>query len=390
VYSEADPNHPPPSNTPTTPGGSEKPSDHGKKPSKDRVIIKIPPKVIANAVGLAIFTTARVGFQFSGATGSGVLVARLPDGTWSPPSGIQVHAIGAGFMIGVDIYDCVCVINSKKALAAFMDTRVSLGSEVAVAAGPYGAGGSVDFGAAAGSSRRSEDSVRTEQKPENPPVSPAVPAGTTANVDDSGKLKPEGKEHRRRSSSSALRPVFSYVKSRGFYAGVQVDGTVITERKDANAAFYGEKLSVEKILLGQVPAHGPSGMWPVGAKSFLDVLKAAEAGKLSTDSEAPPPAHQQPSTQTAVPIPIHPHPQSQPVSSSSQPPGYVGVPLETQHNQAPPSSKQQEAFPPPPPGPPPTGAYPGPPGGPGEETLPPYVDDGRPRPGVGDQKTTYQ
>ncbi|EGY16415.1 SH3 domain-containing protein [Verticillium dahliae VdLs.17] len=118
-------------------------------------IVKIPSKVIAKAQGLAIFTTARVGFQFSGATGSGVLIARRADGSWSPPSGIQVHALGAGFMIGVDIYDCVCVINTQEALKAFMSTRVSLGPDVAVTAGPYGAGGVLDFEAAGQASSRS-------------------------------------------------------------------------------------------------------------------------------------------------------------------------------------------------------------------------------------------
>ncbi|KAG6009431.1 hypothetical protein E4U21_002346 [Claviceps maximensis] len=105
-------------------------------------------KVISKAVGLVIFTTFRVGFQISGATGSGVLIACLPDGSWGPPSGISVHSLGTEFQIGLDIYDYVCVINSKEALSALTNTRVSLGSDLAVAAGPYGAGGAVDFGTA--------------------------------------------------------------------------------------------------------------------------------------------------------------------------------------------------------------------------------------------------
>ncbi|KAF3765736.1 hypothetical protein M406DRAFT_356034, partial [Cryphonectria parasitica EP155] len=59
-----------------------KPTTAPAKPKKNRTLLTIPSKVINKAVGLAIFTTARAGFHISGATGSGVIVARLPDGSW--------------------------------------------------------------------------------------------------------------------------------------------------------------------------------------------------------------------------------------------------------------------------------------------------------------------
>ena len=83
----------------------------------------------------------RTGLWVSGAGGSGVLIARKEDGTWSPPSGILVHTLGVGFMAGIDIYDCVIVINNRKALETFSKVRVSLGGEISVVAGPVGAGG---------------------------------------------------------------------------------------------------------------------------------------------------------------------------------------------------------------------------------------------------------
>jgi lipid-binding SYLF domain-containing protein len=248
--------------------------DPTKQKPKSRVIVTIPPKVIAKAVGLAIFTTLRAGFNFSGATGSGILIARLPDGSWGPPSGIQVHSVGAGFLVGLDIYDCVCVINSREALAAFANTRVALGSDLAVVAGPYGAGGAVEFGTAmeGREGRKSKEGKEGESSTQPPPE----PAESNQN------LKPEKdkKSHRRSLSASAFKPVFSYVKSRGFYAGVQVDGTVVVERKDANAAFFGERVSVDKIIKGEVPRQGPNGMWPAGARNLLETLKGAEVGSL--------------------------------------------------------------------------------------------------------------
>lgn len=240
--------------------------DPTKEKPKERVIVTIPPKVIARALGLAIFTTFRAGFNVTGATGSGILIARLDDGTWGPPSGIQVHSVGGGFTIGVDIYDCVCVINSKEALAAFTNTRVSLGSDLAVTAGPYGAGGAMEVGH--GIHERKPSGSRT------PPPPAAEPSQT---------LKPEDKKsHRRSLSANAFKPVFSYVKSRGFYAGIRVDGTVVVERKEANAAFYGTRVSVEQIIKGQVPVSAQAGpdTWPAGAQALMAALKHVERGAV--------------------------------------------------------------------------------------------------------------
>jgi len=107
--------------------------------------------------------------------------------------------VSVGFMAGIDIYDCVVVINDRKALEAFSKVRVSLGGEISVGAGPIGAGGVV------------ESEVMKDRK-----------------------------------------PWWSYMKSRGLYGGVQLDGTIIIERNDENARFYGERLPLSQILAGNV------------------------------------------------------------------------------------------------------------------------------------------
>lgn len=195
---------------------------------KQKVVKKIPAKVIQNAKGLAIFTTMRTGLWMSGAGGSGILVARLPDGSWSPPSGILLHTAGLGFLVGVDIYDCVVVINSEKALQAFTNIRCTLGGEVSVVAGPVGAGGIL-----------------------------------------------ETELHKRQA------PVFTYMKSRGFYAGVQVDGTVIIERTDENERFYGTRIPVGDIIAGKV-RHPPYEI-----RRLMETIKAAQ-GDTNFDESALP------------------------------------------------------------------------------------------------------
>ncbi|KAK1961756.1 hypothetical protein LY78DRAFT_740734 [Colletotrichum sublineola] len=356
------------------PGPTESGSHGAAQPTttttKDKVrkeqkaIVKIPSKVINKAVGLAIFTTARAGFNVSGATGSGVLVSRLPDGSWSPPSGIQVHALGAGFMIGIDIYDCVCVINSREALAAFMSTRVSLGPDVAVVAGPYGAGGVLDVGASFGGKHPEDE--QADAKP--------VAA-------DDGKLRPDEK-HKRRSSSTSIKPVFSYVKSRGFYAGIQVDGTVVTERKDANAAFYGQKVTVDQIVKGQVPPQGPAGMWPTGAQALYEALRTAEQQKPLPEVQLPQATPGQAPPQGSIPQQQQ-YGGQQPQYGGGRPEGTggpaYGQPQYTHSEGGGPLGSH-----PPGQGPTASGALNR------EEQLPGYLDDGVARPGVGDHKSQYQ
>ena len=193
---------------------------------KQRVIKKIPEKVIKNARGLAIFTVMRTGFWISGAGGSGVLIARNPEtGEWSPPSGILLHTAGLGFLIGVDIYDCVVVINTDKALEAFTKLRATLGGEISVVAGPVGAGGVLDT-----------EVVKRQA------------------------------------------PVWTYLKSRGFYAGVQVDGTIVIERTDENETFYGERIPVADILAGK--ARNP----PVDKYRMLtETIKAAQGDEVDEE-----------------------------------------------------------------------------------------------------------
>ncbi|KAI9719647.1 MAG: hypothetical protein M1812_003418 [Candelaria pacifica] len=196
--------------------------------AKQKVLKKIPREVIANAKGLAIFTTMRTGLWVSGAGGSGILVARKADGSWSPPSGIMLHTAGLGFLVGVDIYDCVVVINHQKALDAFTKIRCTLGGEVSAVAGPVGVGGIM-----------------------------------------------ETEIHKRQA------PIWTYLKSRGFYAGVQIDGTVIIERTDENERFYGERIAVKDILAGKV-RHPP-----YETKMLMETIKSAQ-GDSDVDESALP------------------------------------------------------------------------------------------------------
>lgn len=183
-----------------------------------------------NARGLAIFTVMRAGLHWSGAGGSGILVSRLPNGNWSPPSGVLVHTLGWGLVAGADIYDCVCVINDEHGMEGFTRVRCTLGGEVSAAVGPLGGGSTID-----------------------------------------------SEVFKRRA------PVWTYTKSKGLYLGVQVDGTVIAERTAENERFYGiEKLRNTQILAGNVQPP------PGSVTQLWETLQAAE-GQPHNTSDLPPP-----------------------------------------------------------------------------------------------------
>jgi len=176
----------------------------------------IPKAVLQRARGLAIFQVLKAGFVFSGKAGSGIVISRLPDGSWSAPSCIATGGLGWGLQIGADITDFVVVLNSEDAVKAFsLGGNVTIGGNISATAGPVGTGGSVQ-------------------------ASLAHPA-----------------------------PMFSYSKSKGLFAGVSLEGTALIERKDTNREFYGSPVPAKDILGGRVPP-------PEVASRLYEIIEAAE------------------------------------------------------------------------------------------------------------------
>lgn len=109
---------------------------------KQKVIKKIPPKIIAEAKGIAIFTVSESSFPLIAETDTFeglpygfalvcsfrlcVVLARLPDGSWFPPSGILLHILSIGLVVGIDIYDVVLILNTDQAIEQFRKARVKL------------------------------------------------------------------------------------------------------------------------------------------------------------------------------------------------------------------------------------------------------------------------
>jgi lipid-binding SYLF domain-containing protein len=65
--------------------------------------------------------------------------------------------------------------------------------------------------------------------------------------------------------------IWSYMNSRGFYVGLQIDGAIITTRGKANEDFYGVEVPVASILQRMVPARGS--LWLEGYWRLNNVLR---------------------------------------------------------------------------------------------------------------------
>lgn len=170
----------------------------------------IPKEILKDAKGLAILTIFKAGFVVSGRVGKGVMMARTGNG-WSGPSAIGTGGAGFGLQIGGEVSEFVIVLNTEEAVKAFSkEGNVELGAGLSVAAGPVG---------------------RTAE------------AGVTP-----------------------LAAVYTYSRSQGLFAGISLEGTVLTTRADANTGYYGRAVAPVDILTGKVKA-------PAGAKKLQTVLK---------------------------------------------------------------------------------------------------------------------
>ncbi|KAH8887706.1 DUF500-domain-containing protein [Thozetella sp. PMI_491] len=176
----------------------------------------IPPSVLAQAKGLAILTVIKAGFLGSARFGSGLVVARLPDGSWSAPSAIATGGAGFGGQIGFELTDFVFILNDASAVKTFSQAgSLTLGGNVSIAAGPVG-----------------------------------------RNAEAAGAA-----------SLRSVAGIFSYSKTKGLFAGVSLEGSAIIERKDANAKLYGRQISAQELLQGR---ERP----PPQAAPLLDILNS--------------------------------------------------------------------------------------------------------------------
>ncbi|XP_057506971.1 uncharacterized protein LOC130790097 [Actinidia eriantha] len=162
----------------------------------------IPTAVLKGAKGLAILTVAKAGVLVAYKIGSGLVVARRSDGSWSAPSAVVSVGLGWGAQIGGELMDFIIVLHDSKAVKTFCSRmHFSLGAGCSAAAGPVG--------------RVLEADLRAGDR-------------------GSGMC-------------------YTYSCSKGAFVGVSLEGNIVATRMDTNLHFYGDPyLTTSDILLGTV------------------------------------------------------------------------------------------------------------------------------------------
>lgn len=163
---------------------------------------RIPRELLDVAKGVAFLTIVKAGFMFTGRYGTGLVVAKLPNGSWSAPSAIMLTGLGWGLQVGAELTDVMLILSTEQAVNTFKSrAQVSVGAELGVSVGPVG--------------RSIESDVTAGNK---------------------------GAAH-----------AFSYARSKGLFVGASLEAAGIAARPDVNRAFYGEKISVSSLLTGEYP-----------------------------------------------------------------------------------------------------------------------------------------
>ncbi len=99
----------------------------------------IPTALLRDAQGVAIIPdVVKAGFILGGRHGRGVLLMREPDGSWSQPIFITLSGVSIGHQLGVQMTDLVLVFKTRKGLDRIRQGKLTLGADLAVAAGPVG------------------------------------------------------------------------------------------------------------------------------------------------------------------------------------------------------------------------------------------------------------
>lgn len=167
----------------------------------------IPASVVAEAEGVALFPdVVKAGFVIGARIGHGMILLRLPDGTWSQPVFLTLTGGSIGLQAGVASSDVVLVFRNRQSIERFLLGRgtLALNGDASIALGPRGNG-----------------------------------VGGATNL----KLSAD---------------VLAYGRNRGFFAGISGGGSSISIARRRNLAYYGQAgLSPNAILTSAEMASTP-------------------------------------------------------------------------------------------------------------------------------------
>jgi len=147
---------------------------------------------VQDARGVLIYPQVlKGGFILGGSGGTGVLFARDDKGDFSYPAFYTMGSVSLGLQIGGESAEVVLLVMSQKGIDSLLSSNFKLGGDVSIALGPVGGGAKGDI---------------------------------TADF-------------------------ISYAKSKGLYAGLNLDGSYLSVRDGLNKAYYGKEATPADIIV---------------------------------------------------------------------------------------------------------------------------------------------
>jgi lipid-binding SYLF domain-containing protein len=178
---------------------------------------------LAHAKGLLIFPQViKGGFILGGSGGTGVLVLREGKSCdWSQPAFYSIGSVTLGPQIGAEATEMVVMVMNQKAVDSLLASSVKLGVDASFALGPVGEG----------------------------------------------------------AKSNVTADFISFVKAKGAYAGVNLEGSVVKVRDGLNGAYYnyGKDLRPRKIVMTNNFSNK-------GSDELLTTLKSVSASERACTS----------------------------------------------------------------------------------------------------------
>src|SRR5271169_5272434 len=177
----------------------------------------IPQEILEKAECVIVFPSVlKAAFVVGGSYGLGAMVCRTGAqfrGPWGAPAMYALEGGSFGLQIGAEATDLILLVMNDRGMESILSSKVKLGADASVAAGPK---------------------------------------GRDASADTDAWMRAE---------------ILSYSRSRGLFAGVSVEGTTLRPDDEANEQVYGRPIKAKEIVRSNhmvVPATG---------RHFVDVLE---------------------------------------------------------------------------------------------------------------------
>src|SRR6516162_9339745 len=167
----------------------------------------IPQDLLDKADCVVVFPSVlKAAFVLGGSYGRGAMTCRTGDnfsGAWGAPSMMALEGGSVGLQIGGQATDFVLLVMNDRGANGILSSKVKLGADASVAAGPVGRNASAETDA----------TMRAE--------------------------------------------ILSYSRARGLFAGVSLEGSTIRPDNDGNMRIYGKRISAQDIVIAE-EANVPS------------------------------------------------------------------------------------------------------------------------------------